>query len=108
RNAIEKFKASGKFVVAYNSGEVITQKEYLLASVADENYGFPSSMMEFLGLGVEYMFFKNMFDRLGMEMQVIRGENNDFKSAVEPFFLDKMSDSSRVQTERYLNSMWND
>ncbi len=108
RNAIEKFKASGKFVVAYNSGEVITQKEYLLASVADENYGFPSSMMEFLGLGVEYMFFKNMFDRLGMEMQVIRGSNNDFKSAVEPFFLDKMSDSSRVQTERYLNSMWND
>lgn len=108
RNAIEKFKASGKFVVAYNSGEAISQKEYLLASVADENYGFPTSMMEFLGLGAEYVFFKNMFDRMDLEMQIIRGENNDFKSAVEPFFLDKMSDSARVQTERYLNSIWGD
>lgn len=107
RTAIDDFKkSSGKFVVAYNSGELISQKEYLLSSVADENYGFPTSTMEFLGLGVEYMFFKNLFAKLSAEMQVVRGENNDFKSAVEPYFLDKMSDSSRVQTERYLNGMW--
>lgn len=107
RTAIDDFKkSSGKFVVAYNSGELISQKEYLLSSVADENYGFPTSTMEFLGLGVEYMFFKNLFAKLSVEMQVVRGENNDFKSAVEPYFLDKMSDSSRVQTERYLNGMW--
>ena len=108
RKAIDKFKASGKFVVAYNSGEMISQKEFLLASVADENYGFPTSTMEFLGLGAELMFFKNMFSKLSLEMQVIRGENNDFKSAVEPYFLDKMSDSARLQTERLLNGMWED
>jgi protease IV len=108
REAIEEFKSSGKFVVAYNSGEVITQKEYLLSSVADEVYAFPSSVMEFLGLGVEMMFFKKLFDKLDIEVQIIRGENNAFKSAVEPYFLDKMSDSSRVQVERYLNSIWED
>lgn len=108
RKALEDFKESGKFIVAYNSGEVITQKEYLLTSVADENYGFPTSTMEFLGLGGEYMFFKNLFDKLDLEMQVIRGPNNDFKSAVEPYFLDKMSDSARFQAQRYLNSIWED
>jgi protease IV len=108
REAIEEFKSSGKFVVAYNSGEVITQKEYLLSSVADEVYAFPSSVMEFLGLGVEMMFFKKLFDKLDIEVQIIRGENNAFKSAVEPYFLDKMSDSSRVQVERYLASIWED
>ena len=108
RNALAHFKKSGKFIVAYHSGEVITQKEYYLASVADENYGFPTSMMEFGGLGVEMMYFKHLFDKFGIEMQVIRGKDNAFKSAVEPYFLDKMSDSSRVQVERYLGSIWGD
>jgi protease-4 len=57
REAIQDFKSSGKFVIAYNSGEVITQKEYLLSSVADEVYAFPSSVMEFLGLGVDRKSF---------------------------------------------------
>jgi protease-4 len=108
RNALAHFKKSGKFIVAYHSGEVISQKEYFLASVADENYGFPTSMMEFGGLGVEMMYFKNLFDKFGIEMQVIRGRDNAFKSAVEPYFLDKMSDSSRAQVERYLESIWGD
>ncbi len=108
RNAINEFEKSGKFVVAYNSGEVITQKEYYLTSAADENYAFPTSMMEFLGLGTELAFFKNTLDKLDVEMQVIRGSNNDFKSAVEPFFRDSMSDSSRLQIQRYLSSMWGD
>ena len=63
-------------------------------------------MVEFLGLGAELMFFKNMLDKLDIEMQVIRGEGNDFKSAVEPFFLDKMSDSSRMQMQRLLDVLW--
>lgn len=108
RNALSDFKKSGKFIVAYHSGEVITQKEYYLASVANENYGFPSSMFEFVGLGVEMMYFKNLLGKLSIEMQIIRGKDNAFKSAVEPYFLDKMSDSSRVQTERYLTSIWSD
>ena len=103
---IEKFKESGKFVLAYNSGEAITQKALLLSAVADESYVFPSSVVEFLGLGSELMYFKNMFDKLSIEMQVIRGEDNDFKSAVEPYFMDKMSDSSRMQTQRLLDLLW--
>jgi len=108
RNAINDFEKSGKFVVAYNGGEVITQKEYYIASAANEVYGFPSSSMEFLGLGAELSFFKGTLDKLEVEVQVIRGSNNDFKSAVEPFFRENMSDSSRVQIERYLTSMWED
>lgn len=108
RNAINNFEKSGKFAIAYNSGEMISQKEYYIASAANLNYGFPSSTMEFVGLGAELTFYKNTLDKLEVEMQVIRGKNNDFKSAVEPFFRDNMSDSSRVQIERYLTSMWGD
>ncbi len=108
RNAINSFEKSGKFAIAYNSGEVISQKEYYIASAAKLNYGFPSSTMEFNGLGAELMYFKNTLEKLEVEMQVIRGKNNDFKSAVEPFFRDNMSDSSRLQIERYLTSMWED
>lgn len=107
RNAIKTFeKESGKFVVAYHSGEAISLKQYYIASAASENYGFHSSMFEFLGLGTELMFYKGMFDKLDLEMQVIRGSNNDFKSAVEPYFLTEMSDSSRVQIQTYLNNIW--
>ena len=108
RNAINEFEKSGKFAVAYNSGEYISQKEYYIASAANDNYGFPTSTMEFIGLGGELMFFKNTLDKLDVEVQVIRGKNNDFKSAVEPFFRENMSDSSRVQIERYLTSIWSD
>ena len=106
RNAINKFEESGKFVVAYNKGEAVSLKQYYIASAADESYGFPSTMFEFLGLGTELVFFKGMFDKLDLEMQVIRGSDNDFKSAVEPFFLTEMSDSSRLQVKRYLTGIW--
>jgi protease-4 len=106
RNAINKFEESGKFVVAYNKGEAVSLKQYYIASAANESYGFPSTVFEFLGLGTELMFFKGMFDKLDLEMQVIRGSNNDFKSAVEPYFLTEMSDSSRLQVKRYLTGIW--
>ncbi|WP_343747667.1 signal peptide peptidase SppA [Fluviicola sp.] len=108
RSALKDFKKSGKFLVAYLNGEVITQKQYYISSVADEIYGFSTSAMEFVGLGGELMFLKNTFDKLGIEMQVIRGSNNDFKSAVEPYFRTNMSDSSRLQTQRYMASIWED
>lgn len=108
RSAINDFEKSGKFVIAYLSGEMISQKQYYIASASNEIYAFPTSMMEFVGLGAELMFFKNTLDKLGVEMQVIRGRENDFKSAVEPFFLDKMSDSSKVQVQRYISSIWSD
>lgn len=108
RNAINDFEKSGKFVVAYNSGEIITTKEFYIASAANESYGFPSSNIQFLGLGAESMYFKGMLDDLEVEMQVIRGSDNDFKSAVEPFFRTSMSDSARLQTETLLNGLWKD
>lgn len=108
RNALNDFETSGKFIVAYNAGEVISQKEYYIASAANEVYGFPSSIMEFVGLGAELTFFKNTLEKLEVEVQVVRGKNNDFKSAVEPFFREYMSDSSRLQMTRYVTSMWED
>lgn len=108
RNAINDFEKSGKFAIAYNKGEVISLKEYYIASAADKNYGFPTSNMEMLGLGAELSFFKGTLDKLDIEVEVIRGSNNDFKSAVEPFFRSNMSDSSRLQVERYLKSIWED
>src|SRR5690554_519871 len=107
RNAIKKFEEeSGKFVVAYHSGGAVSLKQYYIASAASENYGFHSSMFEFLGLGAELMFYKGLFDKIDLEMQVIRGSNNDFKSAVEAYFLTEMSDSSRLQLETYMNNIW--
>lgn len=108
RNALNDFETSGKFIVAYNAGEVISQKEYYIASAANEVYGFPSSIMEFVGLGAELTFFKNTLEKLEVEVQVVRGKNNDFKSAVEPFFREYMTDSSRLQMTRYVTSMWED
>ncbi|MDX2360984.1 MAG: signal peptide peptidase SppA [Crocinitomicaceae bacterium] len=107
-DALNDFEESGKFVVAYNSGEVVSHLEYYISAAATENYGFPTTNVQFLGLGAELMFFKNALDKLGVEMQVIRGSNNDFKSAVEPFFREDMSDSSRVQIERYIEGLWQD
>ncbi|MCO5259541.1 MAG: signal peptide peptidase SppA [Crocinitomicaceae bacterium] len=106
RNAINDFEKSGKFVVAYTAGELVGLGKYYISSAANELYGFPTSTMEFLGLGGELTFYKNTLDKLGIDVQIIRGKNNDFKSAVEPFFLDKMSDSSRLQMETYLNNIW--
>ena len=108
RDAIADFQKSGKFVTAYFSGEMISQKEYYIGSVAKETYAFPSSAFELNGIGGEMMFFKSLLDKLDIEVEIVRGSNNDFKSAVEPFFRTNMSDSSRVQSERLLHSIWDD
>lgn len=108
RKGINDFESSGKFVVAYYKGEYISTKALYVSTAANESYGFPTSNIQFLGLGSERMFFKKLFDKLDVEMQVIRGSNNDFKSAVEPFFLEKMSDSARHQAQVYMDGLWND
>lgn len=108
REAILEFRKSGKFVIAYLSGESVSQKQYYISSAADKVYGFPTSVMEFVGLGSEITYFKGTLDKLGVEMQVIRGANNDFKSAVEPYFRDAMSDSSRLQMQELLGDLWSE
>lgn len=107
RKALIDFQKEDKFVMAYNSGELITQKEFYLSSAANKVYGFPYSGIELMGLGGEMTYYKNTLDKLDIEVQIIRGSNNDFKSAVEPFFLEKMSDSSRLQVNVLYREIWN-
>ena len=104
RNALIAFKDScDKPIYAY--GEMVDQKAYYLASVADRIVLNPQGAIDFRGLGGEITFFKNALEKLGVEMQIVR--HGKFKAAVEPFMLEKMSDENREQTMVYLNSMWN-
>ena len=77
-----------------------------MATAANEIYLFPEGMIDIHGMATQNMFYKHLFDKLDIEMQIIRPANNKFKSAVEPYFLDKMSDANREQNEVLLNSMW--
>ena len=104
RNALKDFKSSGKFIISY--AENYSQKTYYLASVADTVFLHPEGMIDFKGLNAEVMFFKNMLDKVDVEAQVVRHGN--FKSAVEPFVMEKMSQANREQTSTYINSIWAD
>jgi protease-4 len=102
RNALNDFKTSKKWVISYS--EVYTQGTYYLASVSDKIYVNPAGIVELRGLASQLMFFKNMLEKLDIDMQIIR--HGKFKSAVEPYMLEKMSDSNRKQMEKILNSAW--
>lgn len=103
RNALIDFKDSGKFV--YSFAPIYSQKAYYLASAADKIFLNPAGMLEFKGLSSVHTFYKGTLDKLGIEMQVFK--HGEFKSAVEPFLLESMSEPARLQTETYINSMWN-
>ena len=105
RDAIIDFKSSGKFVYAYS--EFYSQKAYYLSTAADKVYLFPAGMLEFKGLGAELMFLKGAIDKMGVDVQIIRGSNNKFKSAVEPLMYDSMSVANREQTMTYISALWN-
>ena len=103
RNKLQEFKDStDKFILAYS--EVYSQSAYYLASVADKLYLHPEGMIEFKGLFYEGMFFKNAFEKLEIEPQIIR--LGKFKSAIEPFVLEQMSAENREQINRFLTSIW--
>ncbi|WP_158859139.1 signal peptide peptidase SppA [Lunatibacter salilacus] len=101
REALAEFKESDKFVVSY--GEIYTEPGYYLSSVADEIYLNPQGMLELNGLGAEMVFLKGFFEKIEVEPVVFRV--GDFKSAVEPFIMEKMSEESRLQTTAYLNDL---
>ncbi|UJP65200.1 signal peptide peptidase SppA [Mongoliitalea daihaiensis] len=103
RDALVDFKESGKFIISYD--EVYGESGYYLSSVADEVYMNPSGMLEFNGFSSEIVFLKGMFQKIEVEPVVFRV--GDFKSAVEPFLLDKMSDENRLQTETFLGDLNN-
>lgn len=102
RDALIDFKKSGKFIVAYSNG--YTQKEYYLNSVADTIYLNPQGEVDFKGLATEVMYFKDFQEKSGITMEVIR--HGKYKSAVEPFLDNKMSDANRLQLTAMLNSIW--
>jgi len=102
RNAIQKFKESGKFVIAY--GDFFTQAGYYLASAADKIFINPEGVIEFRGLHSEIMFYTETLKKIGVEVQVMR--HGKFKSAVEPFLTTSMSEASKKQTQAYLDAIW--
>ena len=103
REVLIDFKDSGKFIVAYD--EAYTEGGYYLASVADEIYLNPLGGIDFNGLSSESIFIKGFFEKVGIKPEVFRV--GEFKSAVEPFILDKMSDENRIQTQFFLDDINN-
>ncbi len=101
REALEDFKTSGKFIISY--AEMYSEGGYFLSSVADEVYLNPMGGLEFNGLSSEMLFFKGLFEKLEIEPVIFRV--GEFKSAVEPFILEKMSEANRLQTEAFLNDL---
>src|ERR1700753_1144723 len=102
RNALLDFKKSGKFIIAYS--EVYEQSFYYLASVADKIYVNPKGIFLFHGFSQQVTFLKGALDKLGIEAQIIKV--GTYKSAVEPFFLKKMSPANKLQVTSYLGSLY--
>ena len=103
RKALMEFKEKGKFVYAY--GDFYTQKDYYLASVADSVFINPVGVMDFKGLSSEVLFFKDLQEKTGIKMEVIR--HGKYKSAVEPYLENEMSTANREQIRELIQSLWN-
>ena len=103
RKALKDFKKSGKWIYAYGN-EGIDQGDYYLASVADSIFINPVGAVDVHGMASAIPYFKKVLDKVGVEMQVIRV--GTFKSAVEPYMLEDISEANRLQTEHYLGSIW--
>ena len=104
RIALEQFKLSGKFIIAFD--DTYTQSDYYLSSVADKIILNPEGGLEWRGVGMSNIFYKNLFDKLGIGVDIFRPTECKYKSAVEPFFLTKMSAANRKQSEELVNSIW--
>ena len=104
RNKLLEFKESGKFIKAY--ADIYDQKSYYFSSVADSIFMNPVGAVDFKGLSSEVLFFKDLEDKTGVKMEVIR--HGKYKSAVEPFLYNEMSDANRNQITIFLKSIWNE
>ena len=103
RRALDDFKDSGKFVYAY--GDFFTQKDYYLASIADSIFINPVGIMDFKGLSAEVLYYKDLQEKTGVKMEVVR--HGKYKSAVEPFLSNEMSEENRTQIKELISSIWN-
>ena len=101
REAIQKFQKSGKFVYAYANS--YTEKGYYISSVADKTYLNPNGLLDFNGISVQYTFYKKALDKLEIEPLVFRV--GTYKSAVEPFIREDMSEENKAQTSSFLQSI---
>lgn len=102
RIALAKFRDAGKWVIAY--GDTYTQAEYFIATAADCIYINTIGMIDIHGLSATTLYFKDLLDKVGIKAQVVKV--GTYKSAVEPFTLNKMSDANRLQQEHFLNQIW--
>lgn len=102
RSAIEDFKKSKKFVIAY--GEVMSQQAYYVASAANKVYCHPEGGMEWSGMSVTLLFMKNLLEKLEIQPQIFYA--GKFKSATEPFRETKMTDANRIQTKAFLEDLF--
>lgn len=102
RKSLQDFKSGGKWVVAYSEG--MSESAYYLATAADKVYLHPEGDLEFNGIAVDITFFKRLFDKLDIKPEVFRV--GEFKSAVEPFILEKMSDANRLQLTELIESIY--
>ncbi len=102
REALIAFKESGKFITAYS--DIYTQKAYYLSSVADTIYLNPTGDIQFKGLATQILYFKDFQEKSGVKMNVIR--IGKYKSAVEPFLRNTISEANKEQVLSYLNSIW--
>lgn len=102
-DALLKFKESGKFIYAYSDS--YGQNGYYLASVADKIVMNPTGNLLIKGYAFQIMFYKGLLDKLDVDVQVIR--HGQFKSAVEPYILDKMSEANNKQMTVLANTLWN-
>ncbi|MBL6666526.1 MAG: signal peptide peptidase SppA [Flavobacteriaceae bacterium] len=102
RNALKEFKNSGKFIYAY--GDYMSQKGYYVSSVADSIFMNPMGMMQLKGLSSEVLYYEDFQNQYGVKMEVIR--HGKYKSAVEPYLQDHMSEENRTQIQSLLNAVW--
>jgi protease-4 len=103
RNALLDFKTSKKFIYAY--ADVISQRAYYVANLADKIYCNPKGGLDWKGFALQYMFFKQTLDKIGIEPQIFYA--GKFKSATEPFRTDHMTDANRLQSSVFLNDLYN-
>lgn len=103
RSAIEKFKQTGKFVIAY--GDNYTQADYYICSVANKIILNPQGMVDWHGMASQTVYVKDLLAQLGIEMEVFK--MGTYKSAVEPYTSMEMSDENREQITAYITSIWN-
>lgn len=102
RSSLKTYKESGKFLYAY--GDYYSQKTYHLASLADEVYLNPMGSVDFRGYSVLIPFFKNMLDKIGIDMQVFSA--GKFKSATEPYWKTEMSEANRLQLRQFIDTLY--